>query len=114
MRKTIEEQQREFQQEQKRYLSNNEELKKKIQSECQNKVRLAIHEKTQEVEAEKKTITDKELSQMLSQIIYEVINRNCQNISRGIAEEYKEKLQVDGLGELKMEIDEIEYETHRR
>lgn len=111
MRKTIEEQQREFQQEQKRYLSNNEELKKKIQSECQNKVRLAIHEKTQEVEAEKKTITDKELSQMLSQIIYEVINRNCQNISRGIAEGYKEKLQVDGLGELKMEIDEIEYET---
>lgn len=71
-----------------------------------------IRQKTMEIEKDGKPISAEELSTSVSREIYNVLLKTCAkefSSSGQVLSDYKDKLQLDGLGDLKMKKDTIEY-----
>ena len=92
---------------------NNELLLVQMKLECSGRIERLIRQKSREAEDARKTIKGDELADLICAEIYRVILKNCMEVfekSEQILTEYKNKIQIQEIGDLKMRKDRIEYE----
>ena len=97
---------------QKEMSERNSSLLDSMHQQCRSRVDTLIRQKTAEIEKNGETINAEELGKAVSQEIYDVLLKTCaKEFSSGgqVLSDYKDTLQLDGLGDLKMKKDTIEY-----
>ncbi len=97
---------------QKDLSDRNSSLLDAMHQQCRSRVDTLIRQKTMEIEKDGKPISAEELSTAVSREIYDVLLETCAKEFSSIGQvlsDYKDKLQLEGLGDLKMKKDTIEY-----
>lgn len=88
------------------------ELLTQMKHECLRNINRIIRQKVKDVEDKGESISEKELTQILSGEVYKVLQKTCIGEFAGcgdILSRYTEQLRLEGVGELKMRTEEIAY-----
>lgn len=87
-------------------------LLENLKLKCMNAIDRVIHQKSQEIEDGKKQLSGEELTKILSDEVFGVISREClgEFASSGeILNSHESQIKLEGVGDLKMRTDKIEY-----
>lgn len=93
-------------------MKKSELLSVQMQQECMNRISRIIRKKSSEIEESGGNFSGDELGELLSREVYDVLLKTCAGefaSSSNMLSQYADKIQMNGVGELRMRTDTIEY-----
>lgn len=99
-------------QKQKELSERSELVSVQMQQECMKRIGRIIRRKSSEVEESGENFSGDELGELLSREVYDVLLKTCAGefaSSSSVLSQYADKIQMNGVGGLKMRTDTIEY-----